>query len=152
MRLQNLFSVRLNFSKCWFLAGSAHQIISGLTVSHPALVNVNRSNVIWDVSRSAEIDLPLAYKAVLFSLFVALNAPSPLPPLAWNTQTIKPVADSVNIHCSCGTKVGFLASCSSIQHRDWENQNSSDKNTYQMLLYKKTRNKGKNTVIYVQVN
>ena len=71
MRLRNLFSVRLNFSKCWFLAGSSLQIV----VSHPALVNVNRSNVIWDVSRSAEIDLPLAYKAVLFFFLLPSTPP-----------------------------------------------------------------------------
>ena len=101
MRLQNLFSVRLNFSKCWFLAGSSHQII----VSHPAPVNVNRSNVIWDVIRSAEIYLPFPCKAGLFFFFLRSTPPSPLPPHAWNTQTIKPVADSVNLPCSCGIKV-----------------------------------------------
>ena len=40
-----------------------------------------------------------------FFLFLALNAPSLLPPHAWNTQTIKPIADSVNLPCYCGTKV-----------------------------------------------
>ena len=69
--LQDLFSVRLNFSKCWFLAGSSHQII----VSHPAPVNVNRSNVIWDVSRSAEIHLPFPCKAGLFSFSCAQRPP-----------------------------------------------------------------------------
>ena len=71
MCLQDLFSVRLNFSKCWFLAGSSHQII----VSHPAPVNVNRSNVIWDVSGCAEIYPPLACKADLFSLSCAQRPP-----------------------------------------------------------------------------
>ena len=101
MCLQNLFSVRLNFSKCWFLAGSPHQII----VSHPALVNVKRSNVICDVNAAAPRSTSLSPAKRAFFLFLALNAPSPLPPHAWNTQTIKPVADSVNLPCSCGTKV-----------------------------------------------
>ena len=103
------------------------------TVSHPDLVNVNRSNVIWDVSRRAEIYFPLACKAGRFSFSCAQR---PLRRCLRTPETRKQLSRLQTQLTSLALveqKYGLLASSSSIQVRDWENQNSSDKNTYQMF-------------------
>ena len=71
MCLQNLFSVRLNFTTCWFLAGSPHQII----VSHPALVNVKRSKVICDVKAAAPRSTSLSPAKRAFFSFPCAQRP-----------------------------------------------------------------------------